>query len=306
MTPRLRLVAVLVLLGVGWGASQPLGKMAVSGGYHGFGVIFWQVAICTVLLGSLTLTRGLGLPRHPEALRFYAVVALIGTIIPNATFYISVARLPAGIMSILISTVPLMAFPMALALRQDRFSLLRAGGLLCGLAGVALIALPRSSLPDPAMAAYLPVALIGPFFYALEGNFVARFGMAGMDAVQAMFGASLVAMLIALPLALATDSFISPFHPWALPDWAVLIMSASHALIYSAYVWLAARAGSVFATQTSYFVTGSGVLWAMLLLGEQFSGWVWAALAVMLVGVALVRPRDAAVQHHACETAPLG
>ena len=267
MTPRLGLVGLLVLLGVGWGASQPLGKMAVAGGYHGFGVIFWQVTICTVLLGGVTLARGIGLPRRPEALRFYLVIAVIGTIIPNATFYISVARLPAGIMSILISTVPLMAFPMALALRQDRFSLLRVGGLLCGLAGVALIALPRSSLPDPAMAAFLPVALIGPFFYALEGNFVARFGMAGMDAVQAMFGASLVAMVISLPLALATQSFINPFHPWARPDWAVLIMSVSHALIYSGYVWLAARAGSVFATQTSYVVTGSGVLWAMLLLG---------------------------------------
>ena len=48
----------------------------------------------------------------------------------------------------LISTVPLMAVPMSLALRQDRFSLLRVGGLLCGLAGVALIALPRASLPE--------------------------------------------------------------------------------------------------------------------------------------------------------------
>ena len=35
----------------------------------------------------------------------------MGTLIPNATFYISVERLPAGIMSILISTIPLMAFP---------------------------------------------------------------------------------------------------------------------------------------------------------------------------------------------------
>ena len=64
------------------------------------------------------------------------------------------------------------------------------------------------------------------------------------------------------------------------------------ALVYAAYVWLAARAGAVFATQTSYFVTGSGVLWAMLLLGERFSAWVWAALVVMLVGLFLVQPRQ--------------
>jgi drug/metabolite transporter (DMT)-like permease len=66
----------------------------------------------------------------------------------------------------------------------------------------------------------------------------------------------------------------------------------AHALAYSAYVWLAARAGAVFASQSGYFVTGSGVLWAFLLLGEVFSAWVWAALVVMLLGLTLVQPRD--------------
>ena len=61
--------------------------------------------------------------------------------------------------------------------------------------------------------------------------------------------------------------------------------------MYAGYVWLAARAGAVFATQVAYVVTGSGVLWAMLLLGERFSGWVWAALVVMLLGLFLVQPR---------------
>lgn len=294
MNRRAGLFALLVVLGLGWGASQSLGKIAVSGGYRGFGVIFWQVTICTVMLGAISLARGHGLRRTPEALRFYIVVALLGTIIPNFTFYAAVAHLPAGIMSIVISTVPLVAFPMAMALGQDRFSAIRASGLICGLGGVALIALPGAALPDPAMARYLPVALIGPVFYAMEGNFVARWGMAGMDAMQAMFGASLAAMVVALPLALATGSFIDPFHPWTRPDWAVLAMSSTHALIYAGYVWLAARAGSVFATQVSYLVTGSGVIWAMALLGERFPPLIWAALALMLCGLALVQPRRAA------------
>jgi len=40
-------------------------------------------------------------------------------------------------------------------------------------------------------------------------------------------------------------------------------------------------------------VTGSGIVWAMLLLGERYSGWVWAALGAMMVGVLLVQPRKA-------------
>ncbi|MDK2775562.1 MAG: EamA/RhaT family transporter, partial [Tabrizicola sp.] len=51
---------------------------------------------------------------------------------------------------------------------------------------------------------------------------------------------------------------------------------------------------AVFASQVAYFVTGSGVFWAMLLLGERFSTLVWVALVVMLAGVALVQPNERA------------
>jgi drug/metabolite transporter (DMT)-like permease len=123
----------------------------------------------------------------PAALRFYVIIAVLGTLIPNGTFYYSVAHLPAGIMSIIIATVPMLAFPLALALS-----------------------------------------------------------------------------------------------------------SALHALLYATYVWLAATAGSVFAAQSSYLVTGAGMLWAMALLGERPAPTVWLALAVMLAGVALVQPRGRA------------
>ena len=44
------------------------------------------------------------------------------------------------------------------------------------------------------------------------------------------------------------------------------------------------------ASQIAYLVTGFGVLWSMVLLGERYSLWVWAAFALMLLGVALVQP----------------
>ena len=284
-------VAVLVVLGVGWGSTQPLGKIAASTGHGPFALIFWQLVVCVVVLGAITLVRGRGLVLTRRALGFYGVVALLGTLVPGATFYTSVARLPAGIMSILISTVPLIAFPLNLLLGSERFAWKRLGGLVLGLTGVALIALPRASLPDPGMVAFLPLALIGPACYAMEGTFVARYGMAGMDPVQAMFGASLMGLILCVPVVLITGQWVSPLPPWGEPEAALLLSSGLHALLYAGYVGLAAAAGAVFATQTSYIVTASGLCWAMVLLGERFSGWVWLAMVVMLTGLALVRPR---------------
>lgn len=286
-----RNVGLLVVLGVGWGSTQPLGKIAASTGIGPFALTFWQLVICVAVLGGLALIRQRGLKFTREALRFYLVVALLGTVISGYTFYASVAHLPAGIMSIIVSTVPLMAFPMALALGLDRFEIRRMLGLVLGVTGVALIALPQSSLPDPAMVAYLPLAMLGPLCYALEGTFVSRYGMAGMDPVQAMFGASLVGLILSVPLVLVSGQWVNPLAQWGQAEQALVLSSALHAMLYAAYVGLAARAGAVFATQTSYIVTASGLCWSMLLLGERFSQWVWLALAVMLVGLMLVQPR---------------
>ncbi|MFZ1662944.1 MAG: DMT family transporter [Paracoccaceae bacterium] len=291
MNERLRFSAVLVALGIGWGSTQPLGKIATSTGHGHFGLIFWQLVIGALVLGALLAVQGKRFPIRHETIRFAALIAVIGTLIPNSTFYISVAHLPSGIMSILISTVPLISFPIALALGMDRFDLRRIGGLLLGLTGVALIAIPQSSLPDPSMVAWLPVAMVGPIFYACEANIVARWGTAGLDPVQAMFGASVVGAIMAFPLMMASGQWISPLPPYGKAELALIASSTMHAGLYTTYVWLASRAGAVFASQTSYIVTGAGVTWAMLLLGERFSPWIYAAIAVMFCGLLLVRPR---------------
>lgn len=288
-------VALLVVLGIGWGSTQPLGKIAASTGHGPFALIFWQLVICTVFLGVITLARGRGLVWTRRAWVFYLVVALMGTLIPNFAFYVSVARLPAGVMSIMISTVPLLAFPMALLLGMDRFDLKRMAGLVLGLVGVALIALPQSSLPEAGMAAFLPFAMIGPLFYAMEGTFVSRYGMAGMDPVQAMFGASLVGLVLCAPMVALSGQWVDPWAPWGRAEGALLLSSVLHAMLYATYVGLAARAGAVFATQTSYIVTAAGLCWSMALLGERFSHWIWVALLVMLVGLSLVQPRPRAI-----------
>jgi drug/metabolite transporter (DMT)-like permease len=301
-----RLLPVLVLLacGLAWGSTQTLGKLAVSTGYEHFGLLFWQFAIGAALLGVILGLRRRWPPLTRETLGFAALIALIGTIIPGSTFFLSIARLPAGIMSILISTVPMLSFPIALALGMDRFSALRLTGLLCGLAGVALIAGPgAAALPPGTSALWLAVAMVGPVLYAIEANVVARRGTGGMDGLQIMLLASLIGTLVMLPLALLSGQFIDPRLPWGRAEAALLASSVIHVFAYSAYLWLAAHAGAVFAAQTSYIVTGTGVFWAMVVLGERLSPFAWAALVLIFAGLALVQPRRRAAP--ASPTLPL-
>lgn len=290
---RLTPAAFLVAIGMAWGVTVPLSKLAVSAGHRSFGIVFWTALIAVAVLGGHLAFRRRGLPLCWRALRLYGFVACFGTLVPGLATYSAARFLPAGVIAICLSLVPMMTLPMAMGFGIDRPSLGRVAGLGLGLAGVLLLILPEASLPEPLMAAFVPLALIAPLSYSVEGVGLGRMGTAGLDAVQVLCGASLISAAVALPAALAMGIFIDPRLPWGPGEVAVAVSGLVNAVTYAAYVWLIGRAGAVFAAQVSYIITGAGVFWSMVMLGEVYSPWIWAAMALILTGLLLVRPRRA-------------
>ena len=283
--------AFLILLGAGWAFTQPMSKIAVSEGYKHFGLIFWQFVIGAVVMAVVSMIRRRGLPMGQNHLRLYLIIAVIGTLLPNSASYQAAVHLPAGVLSILLSMVPIFAFPIALALGNDRFEWRRFGGLVVGFIGVLLIVLPGASLAGSPSGFWVLIGLIAGLFYAFEGNYVAKWGTAGLDPIQVLWGASLVGVIISLPLAVLSGQWINPLPPYSAPDYALIASSVIHVLVYSGYVWLVGRAGPVFAVQVSYLVTIFGVFWARVLLDESYAPQIWMALCVMLAGMYLVQPK---------------
>ena len=285
-------IAFAALLGLGcvWGATQPLTKVAVSSGHHPFGLIFWQFVIVATVLGAVTLIRGYRIPLTAHALRFYVIIALIGTLIPNSFSYAAAVHLPAGILSLAVATVPMMTLLIALGVGNERFVIRRVIGIALGVTAMMLIALPEASLPEPALAPWLLVALIAPLCYAAEGNYIAADQPKDLHPVPALFAASVIGMIVAAPLALLTGNWLNLLQPWQAPEYALLASSVGHAIAYSGYIWLVAFAGVVFSAQIGYFVTGSAIVFSMMFLGESYSAWVWGAVAMMAAGLFLVQP----------------
>ncbi|KIN71606.1 DMT family transporter [Sulfitobacter guttiformis] len=284
----------LVLMGAGWGATQPLTKIAVSTGYGPFGLLVWQQALGAILMLVVCAVRGVGLPRHTGALRAYLAIALIGAVLPNSISYSAAVHLPAGIMSLLLSIIPMFAFCIALLLRNDSFAWRRLAGLCFGLVGVMIVIVPSVDLGEAVPVGWAAVYLVVAMFYAFEGNYVAKWGVAGLDPFQLMLGASLAGLVIVAPVMLMTDQTVVPQWPVPKPQLALAAASLIHVLVYASYVWLVGRAGAVFAVQVSYMVTGFGLFWAWLVLGEAFSSAIWLALAAMFAGMYLVQPRPKA------------
>ncbi len=286
-----RWFGILLAIGAGWGLTQPLTKIAVSEGYEPLGLIFWQLAIGALFMLTLRLLARKPVTLPPRLIWFFLLIAGLGTILPNSFSYRAAAHLPSGVMSVVIALVAMFAFPVALMLGVDRFTWKRLGGLVLGLCGVMILAEPEA-LPDPMMIVWLPIAVIAPLCYAFEGNIVSKWGMHGLGPGHVLYGASVVGAIVSLPLAVGSGQFIDPRTDWGPPEYALVLSSIIHVTVYTSYVWLVSRAGSVFAAQVSYLVAGSGVIWAMLLLGERYSLWVWAAMGLILLGMFLVQPRE--------------
>lgn len=281
-------------MGAGWGMTHPLSKIAVSTGYQHFGLIFWQLAIGAALMAVICALRGTGLPKGRKQIGICLMVAIVGTMIPNTASYQSIVHLPAGIASILLSMVPMWGFAIALIMGLERFSWRRACGLLLGLFGVMLIALPGASVLNLAVF-WVLVGLLAGFCYGLESNLVAKFGTEGMDPFQVLYGASMMGAVIMLPATLLSGQWIPLDAAMTREGQALVLASVIHVIVYVSYVWMVGRAGSVFAVQVSYLVTGFGVLWAKLILDETYPSGVWIALLFMFAGMYLVQPRVKAV-----------
>ncbi len=287
-----RFLPVLVLFGAGaaWGLTIPLMRVAVSTGYRPLALIVWSNLIMAVLLALILTVVRLPRPRVRRNLDVIVAVAVFGSVLPAYFSFLTAALLPAGVRAIIIALVPMFVLPMALAIGFERPDARRALGVLLGAA--AIVAMVGPAPGGGGAVALVPVLLtmVAPLSYAVEGNWLAWRGSAGIHPFQLLFGAALVSCALSWPLAELTGQMVYPVR-WGTTEQAVVAMSVLNLLAYSAYVWLVGSAGSVFASQVAYLVTGFGVVWAKLLLGERYPASVWGALALMLLGVALIQPR---------------
>lgn len=283
-------LACLIISGLVWGLTVPLTKIALSAGHHLLGMIFWQMMLSSVLLGLFLLIKYSTIHTTKSALRYYLIIAVIGTLIPNGFSLLAASKLPAGIMAIVIATVPMASLCVALMARLETFSWARCFGVVLGVCALMLIALPHTSLPNPALAPWLLVALIAPVCYAIEGNFVSAKGPLDMSPVVTLFGASVVGTMLLAPVVWFGGYGVSLLQTWDASRWALVGSSVGHVIAYSGYLWLLSRAGAVFTSQIAYVVTLTGVIGAVLILDEHYGPLVWFAVGLMLLGVTLVKP----------------
>ncbi len=294
--PRRKLVLALAMLiggGVTWGITFSLAKLVMQAGVHPFGLSWLNAALGAALLLPYCLLRFGGFPLGRAYLRLYVIAGTLGTAFPSCILFLAAARVPAGVLAIITSMVPLFTYSFALVVRIERLEWRRLLGILLGFTAMLLIVAPETSLPERAMAAWVLIALLAPLSYSTENVYITLRRPAGSSPFVLLCGMLLAGTVLLTPLVWATDTWVPLWHPWTVIEWSMLVLILVNVLGYLVFLELIVLAGPLFAAQTGYLVTASGVFWGIIILAEVHSAWVWAALALIFAGVALVNPRSA-------------
>ncbi|MBO0818729.1 MAG: DMT family transporter [Actinobacteria bacterium] len=237
-------------------------------------LVFARVAGGAVLLLPLAAYRHeLGALRPHW--RYLAAFAAVEIIVPWLLLSNAERRISSSLSGLLVAAVPILGAVLAHLARTERLSLVRFAGLLVGLGGVVLLALPGARGGNGwSVGQVLLVAVcyaIGPFIASRKLSDVPGLGM---TAVCLAFAAVVYAPFAALTW---PDTAPSARVGWSLAGLAVICTAGG----FLVFLRLIAEAGPARATVFTYVNPAVAVAAGAVALGERIT-------AAMLVSFVLI------------------
>ena len=210
--PRPWHLILLVAVAAGGGLMVSLIRLATVHGVPFVPFAFWNTALSTALLLIVALFRGVPPRLTADHLRAYASLGALAVAFPLTVFAFVAPKLPASVVAITATLIPMITYALALIVAIERFRWLSFGGIVLGLAGVLVMIVPEASLPEPGMAGWVLVALLTSLSLALAFIVAARHRPAQSESVTMAAGTLIAGALLLLPVMAVEGSW------WFLPS----------------------------------------------------------------------------------------
>ncbi|MFZ0122108.1 MAG: DMT family transporter [Pseudonocardiaceae bacterium] len=285
LTVRRGSVIRLGLLAVLWGSSFLWIKIGLRG-FTPMQLVFLRLLFAAGLLLLICRIRRLRLPREPVVWLHFAVAATVGNVAPFFLFGVGERTVDSGLAAILNATTPLWTVTVALLAGTERaMSSTRAAGLLLGFAGTLVIFAPWRSGGSLGGAA---ACLTASALYGVTFVYVGRFPTGRDLAPTVLSTGQLTAATVLSALALPIGWHAPQLRPDAIGSVAVLGLLGT-GVAYILNYRLITDDGPTVASTVTYLIPVVAVVFGYAVLGESLSLRVLAGMAVVLVGVGLVR-----------------
>tara|TARA_B100000900_G_scaffold273616_1_gene233778 strand:- start:143 stop:1072 length:930 start_codon:yes stop_codon:yes gene_type:complete len=283
--------SILIFIGLGWGLSFSITKIAVSSNDHPLTILLYQNIVCFLFLLIFYFFKFENFKLNLEAIKFYFLISISGVVIPGTLFFIAASKVPAGILSLSVSFVPMLTYVFSLYLKIEVFSSLRIIGVFLGFVAILFLVGPPDSFADRSILPWVLLAMVCPICYTFENIFIDVKKPKNINSIILSLGSTVVTILILLPIIFYFELFIEINYPPKKIELSIITLGFITAVAYTLFIYLISRAGAVFASNVGYVVTVSGVIWGIILFNESHSVWVWLSLITMVLGLSLVSPR---------------
>ena len=280
--------AMLLFAAAIYSMTFSLNRIAITEGIPVFAFVFWQ-CLGTALLAFVAAVATQRLPSlRRKDLRFYLLLGTFGIAVPYTLLAVVAPKVPAGAIALGLTLVPILTYGIAVLFRIDRVRLLRIAGILFGLAGILLVLLPGQSLPEPGMAPWLLMAFGAPLCWAFCNVCIAILRPPESRPIPLTCGVFACASITMLPVMAVTDNWWIFDATMTDGDWALIGTIVILPIVYVLTFVLIQMLGPVLFSTIGYFGTLMGLGWAALYFGEVPSSWIWAAIAILFLGLFLV------------------
>lgn len=282
---------LVIAVGVVWGLTPALSRMASGLGSNPIGLAIWVNGIAAVFCLGVAAYRG-RLPRLGwRELRFFLAWAVVAGVFQRLTTFWVTEHVEAAVLSLIVTLQGFMVFAFAAMMKLEKATPRRLAGLLVGLVGVAAVLYTRFEVDGQSEDIWLFVALLLPFFFAVEGILLASQRPEHIDLFASVGIMMLLSAVLLTLMAIYTGDLMPLFVGGVTRlEILVLLMGIGGAASILLCFHLIATAGAVFASQSAYAMTIAGIVWGMLLLNEELSIVAWGAVVFILIGLYLVEP----------------
>lgn len=283
-------LACLLAIGVLLGCTANLAKAAGQAGVAPLALVFWSTLAAG--LGTMAVAALLG--HRPaggaRALEYYLVAGLLTVVGSNAIVFPAAPQVGAGFVALCFAFPPMLTYALALGFGLERLRWQRALGVLCGLAGAAVLAVAKWQ-GAPGDLGWILLTLAAPVIVSLGNVYRSLRWPPGASTLELAPGMLLGAALVVLPVAVAAEGRLpAPPLDAGWPFWLglALLLGAT----YSLFFVLQRLAGPVYLSQIGSVgaVIGAGL--GMLLFGERLPALIWIAAPLVALGLFLVSRRS--------------
>ncbi len=268
------------------GVSTNLAKYAGEIGITPLAFLFWSITGAAVILLVTAFIKQELPPLNRRSFEYYFVAALISVAGSNLLLFSAIPHVGAGFVALILSLPPLLTYLGALLLRMERFTVIRALGVVAALTGAGVLAVRKITAPD-ASVFWILIALCGPILLAL-GNIYRTLRWPN----QASPNALAPGMLIATALLLFVCSTLPNFSVAVSLEWLPLFVIAVQAGLFAGQFLLLfvlqKTGGPVLLSLLGSVGAVVGVPVAVFLQGESPPSGLFLGASLIALGVALV------------------